>query len=181
MGQTEFASVEGFSSAYRINAEGLLRYFYRRTLCAEVAADLTAETFAKAWRVRKRYDSSSGSVAAWLQVLARQELLHYLRHERVSNRARTKLGIAEFTIQPDEIVDIERRCDADAASGRLYESIEALPASRADAIRLRVVDKLPYPEVAGRLGCTPGAARVRVARAIAELNQKLAANGVFND
>jgi RNA polymerase sigma-70 factor (ECF subfamily) len=52
-----------FVELYRRHAEDLLRYFARRTLDPEAAAELTAETFAEAFASRVRYSrrSSRGS------------------------------------------------------------------------------------------------------------------------
>lgn len=47
-------TVEGFGRFYEEHARVLLRYFYRRTADAEVAADLCAETFAAALASRSR-------------------------------------------------------------------------------------------------------------------------------
>src|SRR5262249_19551660 len=44
-----------FVELYRRHAEDLLRYFARRTLDPEAAAELTAETFAEAFASRARY------------------------------------------------------------------------------------------------------------------------------
>jgi DNA-directed RNA polymerase specialized sigma24 family protein len=43
--------------------------------------------------------------------------------------------------------------------------------SERDAVELRVVAELEYAEIAGRLNCTEIAARVRVHRGLARLNQ----------
>jgi RNA polymerase sigma-70 factor (ECF subfamily) len=159
----------GFVAAYREHGVDLVAYFYRRTLSAEAAADLTAETFAKAWLLRRRYRPSRGTPGAWLQHLASQELLHFWRHARVSARARSKLGLPELVYEPDELGDIERRCDMTTALEALDSSIAVLPRAQAEALRLRIVEQLPYEEIALRLGCTQGAARVRVTRALRTL------------
>ena len=44
-----------FVELYRRHAEDLLRYFARRTLDPEAAAELTAETFAEAFASRSNY------------------------------------------------------------------------------------------------------------------------------
>src|SRR3989337_1252394 len=46
---------EAFTELYRRHAEDLLRYFARRTLDPETAAELTAETFAEAFASRASY------------------------------------------------------------------------------------------------------------------------------
>lgn len=44
-----------------------------------------------------------------------------------------------------------------------------LPANLRDAVSLRVIDELPYADIAARLSITPQAARVRVSRALCTL------------
>ena len=57
--------------------------------------------------------------------------------------------------------------------GRLVEplaaALAALPEAIRRAIELRVLDQLEYRAVAERLGCTEGAARVRVSRGLKQL------------
>ena len=55
-----------FGRFYDLNAESVLRYFYRRTACPETAADLTAETFAAALRSLSTYELGKGPARAWL-------------------------------------------------------------------------------------------------------------------
>ena len=43
----------------------------------------------------------------------------------------------------------------------------ALPAEQRRALELRVIEQLDYEEVAGRLGCSQNAARLRVSRGLA--------------
>ncbi len=45
---------EAFTALYRRHAEALLRFFARRTLDPEAAAELTAETFAQAFASKIR-------------------------------------------------------------------------------------------------------------------------------
>jgi RNA polymerase sigma-70 factor, ECF subfamily len=55
---------EAFGAFYDRHAVTVLVYFQRRTACAESAADLTAETFATAFRSRRRYrDTGAPAIA----------------------------------------------------------------------------------------------------------------------
>src|SRR3546814_11653513 len=45
---------EAFGALYDRNYTRVLAYFYRSTYCPHAAADLTAETFAQAWRSEER-------------------------------------------------------------------------------------------------------------------------------
>jgi RNA polymerase sigma factor (sigma-70 family) len=44
-----------------------------------------------------------------------------------------------------------------------------------DAVQLRLVQELAYPEIAAKLGCSEGAARTRVHRGLARLARLLEA------
>ena len=48
----------------------------------------------------------------------------------------------------------------------LHHAVRALPAEQRRALELRIVHELPYEAVAGRLGCSQNAARLRVSRAL---------------
>ncbi len=74
------APSNAFVALYERDAETVLLFFTRRTLDVEVALDLTAETFAQAWRgwSRVRLDSVE-EVQGWLFTIARRQLGRYLR------------------------------------------------------------------------------------------------------
>jgi len=55
-----------FGELYRRHVQALAGYFVRRTGNAEMAADLTAETFARALRHARRYDAEKGPAVGWL-------------------------------------------------------------------------------------------------------------------
>jgi DNA-directed RNA polymerase specialized sigma24 family protein len=59
-----------FAAFYRRHVEDLLAFFMRRTCDAELAADLTAETFAAALVGRARFDARRGNGSAWLYGIA---------------------------------------------------------------------------------------------------------------
>lgn len=55
----------------------------------------------------------------------------------------------------------------------LHDALRELSPALSQALILRVGHELSYDEVADRLGCSPGAARVRVARGLAALESRL--------
>ena len=82
------ASLEPGSLAvfYRRHVEDLVAFFMRRTRNAELAADLTAETFAAALVARARFEPGRGGGSAWLYGIA----LHKLH---TSSAARRPSGV----------------------------------------------------------------------------------------
>jgi RNA polymerase sigma-70 factor, ECF subfamily len=84
----------GFSTLYRSTAQDLVVFFARRTYDAEAAADLMAETFAKAYLGRRRFRGSTEQEArAWLFGIARRRFAMYLRHGKAERRARRRRGL----------------------------------------------------------------------------------------
>jgi DNA-directed RNA polymerase specialized sigma24 family protein len=93
------AERDAFIALYERDAEAVLMFVTRRTLDVEVSLDLTAETFAQAWRgwSRVRADSPE-EVRAWLFTIARRQLGRYLRRGHVERRALRRMGVALPTL-----------------------------------------------------------------------------------
>ncbi len=160
---------EAFGELYDRNAAYVLAYFQRRVRCPETAADLTAETFAQAFVSRRRYRDTGAPVLAWLLGVARLVLASSIRRRGVEDRARRRLGLGPAQLDDLSIERIEELAQATEVWARVEAALEQLPPGTARAVELRAVDELSYAEVARRLGCSEGAARVRVARGLKRL------------
>lgn len=166
---------EAFGEFYDRHAERLLAFFARRTWDPQEAADLTAETFAAAFAARRRYRDTGAPAYAWLLGIGRHQLARALRRRRVDDRARRRLGIAQVELDDISLSRIEELADLRAMRPALTAALDRLPAATARAVALRVADELPYAEVAVQLGCSEGAARVRVMRGLDQLADLLEA------
>jgi RNA polymerase sigma-70 factor (ECF subfamily) len=167
-------SGEDFGLLYDRHAAFLLAWCYRRTGDAEVAADITMETFAAAYVNRHRYDRSYPSARPWLLGIARNHIGRLSHRRRMSTKYRAMLGLAtSASLDADEIERIERLADFAPTRDAIRDALGALPAAQAEAVWLRVGLDLPYAEVAERLGCSEGAARVRVTRGLSRLSDSL--------
>jgi RNA polymerase sigma-70 factor, ECF subfamily len=131
------------------------------------AADLTAETFAQAWLSRRRFrDRRDGSALPWLLGIARNVLSDSARRDRIATRARERLGLPlELAAEPG-YDEVEERL---SPRRELARALEELPEHERGALELRIVDELPYEDVAERLDIRPAAARLRVSRALRRL------------
>jgi DNA-directed RNA polymerase specialized sigma24 family protein len=131
--------VEAFRDFYRANAKRLVVFFTRRTLDAEVAMDLTAETFATALQRRTQFRGATAAEAeGWLFAIARSQLSHYWRR-----------GVAE------------RRALRDAIAG--------IHPQQAYAVTQRVVLERDYEDLARELGVSQDVVRARVSRGLRAL------------
>jgi len=154
-----------FSELYARHVDAVYRWFRRRLDWA--ASDLTAETFARAWLARGRFrDERNGSALPWLLGIAAHVLADTVRRDRVETRARERLGLPLDLAGEDGYSDVEERLSPRLA---LERSLGSLPDHEREALELRVVDELPYAQVARRLSIRPAAARLRVSRALRRL------------
>lgn len=169
---------EAFGELYRRHAEDLLRYFARRTLDPETAAELTAETFAEAFASRRSYTDKGVNGVAWLYGIARHRLGRYFRNGRIDASARRRLGMPERELPSEDYERIEDLIDFAPIREALVEALETLKPPQRTAMRLHIVDGLSYPEVADRLQCSQDSARQRVSRGLRQVALILQARGL---
>ncbi len=159
---------QSFETFYRRHFRSVVSFFYRRTANAQLAADLTSETFAEALHARRKFHGEA-SAAAWLMAIAHHELARALRKGRAEERARRRIGVPPIALDDESIERIEGLVDFEPLRRDLRRALESLPEGAARAVMLRIGEGLSYREVSVRLGCSEGAARVRVARGLSRL------------
>lgn len=165
---------QAFREFYDRYAVWVRAWFQRETGSESAALDLTAETFAQAWRASRRFrDEADGSGAPWLFGIGRNLLRQYHKHSRIETAARERLGLPLAFAESDDYDRVDDRIAADSFGPALQSAVGALPAEQRQALELRVVQQLSYLEVAVRLGCSPNAARLRVSRALRTVTGQL--------
>jgi RNA polymerase sigma factor (sigma-70 family) len=164
----------GFVALYERESEAVLVFCARRVLDPETALDLTAETFAQAFRARRAFRGSTEVEArAWLLTIARRQIGRFLRRGSLDRRALQRVGIQTPVLAPDEAEEIERRAGLVSLRAALATELARLNVDQREALRLRVVEERPYPEVARRLGVSEATARARVSRGLRALARAL--------
>lgn len=144
-------------------------YSYVRTRVSQVAdaEDIVAETFEQASRSLAGFDSSRGSVAAWLIGIARHRVArHYRRRVPASSPGSADDGVDGFVDprpSPEEALHLsfERR--------RVLEALGQLPRQPREAVVLRYLVGLENAEVARTMGVSRGHVAVLVHRGLAKL------------
>ena len=169
---------EAFGALYRRHAEDILRFFARRTLDPEAAAELTAETFAQAFASRGSYRDQGVDGVAWLYGVARNQMGRFFRTGRVDAAARRRLGMPERDLPSEDYERIEELVDFAPLREALADALETLTGDQRDAMRLRVIEGLSYREVASKLKCTEDNARQRVSRGLRGLALTLQQRGI---
>jgi len=160
---------EAFEAFYRRYVALVTGYFVRRTRSGELAADLTAETFASVFESVDRFDAELGSARAWLFGIAHHRLLESLRKGQVETRARRRLGLPRIELTD---ADIER-IEASGSSIDVAALLGELPEDQRAAIVDHVIGERPYDEIASGLRCSEAVVRQRVSRGLRALRQRL--------
>jgi RNA polymerase sigma factor (sigma-70 family) len=159
-----------FGEFYDAYFRDLLRYLTRRSGDAETGLDLTAESFAQAYLSRGRFrGATDAEAAAWLYRIAKRQLARYLRKGKMEQRALARLGVEPRALDLESERQIERFAALDELRASLSAELNDLSPAHRAAIELRVVEELPYDEVARRLAISEPAARARVSRALRAL------------
>jgi RNA polymerase sigma-70 factor (ECF subfamily) len=164
---------EAFGAFYERHAEAVLRYFARRTLDPEAAAELTAETFAEAFASRQRFRDQGRGGLVWLYGIGRHLLSRYFRTGAVDAKARHRLGMPDRGISDGDYERIEELIDFEQVGRAIASAFTLLSEEQRQALTLRVVEGRPYAEVAEQLSCTEQTARARVSRGLRRLARVL--------
>jgi RNA polymerase sigma factor (sigma-70 family) len=158
-----------FELFYTRHVEGVLGFFARRTRDAELAADLTAETFAAALAGRRRFRPQSGAASAWLFGIAMKKLADAQRRGYAERRACRRLGMERLELTDDDIA----RIDALGASSTASALLELLAVDQRDAIRAHVLEEESYAEIAARERVSEAVVRKRVSRGLAAVRARM--------
>ena len=159
---------EDFGLFYDRYVDMLLGYFARRVNDPELAADLTAETFAAALVARKRFRRAATPAVAWLFGIGQHKLADYRRRGAAEDRMRRRLGIERVPVGDDDREQIAM-LGRDAA----WKLIDELPPEQREAVRAHVLDDEPYADIAVAAGTSEAVVRKRVSRGLGALRQRM--------
>lgn len=165
------SDASAFAAVYRRFERPLLGFFMKATGRPELAADLMAETFARALESVESYDPARGSAEQWLFGIARNVLGSSRREGQVQSAARARLGLTPLVVDDHAAETIER---LGLEEERALPALAALPEQQRDAVQARVVREMDYAEIAGELRCSEAVVRQRVSRGLRSLRTRLA-------
>jgi len=157
---------EAFAHLVRKYQKPIYNLMLRAVGVSEVAADLTQETFIRAYD--KLYTFQPGRrFFPWLYTLA----VNLARdHERRCRRQPPVAHLDPETISPEDLAQPlpgEQRRQIEIHS--LMEILQRLPIDYREAVILRYRDELPMKSIAALLGLTTSGAKMRVRRGLAKL------------
>ena len=165
---------EAFVDFYRAHVDSIFVYIAKRVYEPEIALDLAAETFAQAYCNRGDFRGSTDAEAAgWIYRIASRQVSRYFRRRKVELRAIKRLGLERPSLDDKDLARVEELSELALIRGAVRAELAVLPLGQQEALKLRIVEELPYAQVAQRLGITERAARNRVMRGLRSLAASL--------
>lgn len=155
-----------FYDRYEVVVAG---YLMRRSGDRDLAADLTAETFATAFVHAHRFADDGQPAVGWLLGIARHLLLRSWERGRAERRALERLGVERIALTDASLERVEALFDARASENPLMRALERLPAAQREAVRAYVLQERPYEEISAELGVPEATIRQRVSRGLTRL------------
>ncbi len=163
-----------FAALYDRYHDRIYNYVLRRTANAELARDLTADTFVQVLRKLWTFRFRGIPFSAWLYRVAANEVNRFYRRRRGRCWLPLEEGAGrESAALREEAREVERRLQAHADFQEVQTLISRLGARYQEVVCLRFFEELTIEQIAEVLGKPPGTVKSLLHRALGQL-QKLA-------
>lgn len=136
---------------------------------AERAADLTQNTFAKAWTGVGGFRGDS-SFKTWLFAIARNE---FLMEVRASGRHEELLEYTDLEVISDPAPSAEEALSSREVEDVVRRQVERLPGRYREAVSLHYFARMSLREIAGMLSLPTGTVKSRIHKALELLKESL--------
>ncbi len=176
--RAQSGDVEAFEALYRQNQAGIYAFIRSQVRQLELAADLTQDTFVRAWQALPRL-KRPGAFRGWLHRIA----ANLVRDEVKSGRAR--LEVTETSLAPEdqeaprldnpaaECEQPEQQLLSGEMSQEVWSALDELSAEQRAAVVMHHMEGMSVAEIAEAMGVRPGTIMSRLARAREALRARL--------
>jgi RNA polymerase sigma-70 factor (ECF subfamily) len=160
-----------FEALFRSLQAGIYSFIRGQVREAELAADLTQQTFVRAWESLPRL-RQEGAFVGWLHRIAS----NLVRDEVKSGHARLEVAASDVLGDPPG-VDLapgpEEQVVSQGLRTAVWEALDGLPAEQRSAVIMHHMEGMSVTEIAQAMKCRPGTVMSRLARAREALRRKL--------
>ena len=118
------------------------------------AEDVLQDVFMQLWRNPGAFDSSRGSLGAWLAVIARNRAIDALRKRRPEH----DIEDVVLSVEPDMASETDRARVREKVRGAL----EGMPDAQRKALELAYYEGLTHSEIAAKTGEPLGTIKTRI-------------------
>jgi RNA polymerase sigma-70 factor, ECF subfamily len=142
----------------------------------EEIEDLTAETFLKAWKARRRFHGDESAALGWLLKIARNLVIDQVRKDKVrfplqqtlddENPGEWEERLPTLEPGPEEQTFIQEQ------TALLVETLRTLPVEQRELVVLRYILEWPVKSIADHLGILENTASVNIRRVLQRLRAR---------
>lgn len=157
-----------FGKIYDKYIEKIYRFVYLKVNSAQVAEDLTSETFLKTWEFFKKDKQKINNINAFLYKTAKNLVIDHYRQ-----RGKIRIVSTDDISIVDPRHDLEKDAKINSDVEWVRKCIDGLKDDYQDVIILRYIDDLPISEIARIMGRTNGATRTLLHRALKSLKDEV--------
>lgn len=155
---------------------------YRMAGNADDALDLSQEVFLKLWRTLEQYQFDA-AFSTWLFRLTQNVCIDFLRRKKRQQHVSLTFSNDEDEGKelsvPDPEPLPEERVIFNEKQAAIRAAMNALPVDFREILQLRVVQELPYEQIAQIMDLPVGTVKSRLARARLQLKKRLDAGNFF--
>ena len=127
------------------------------------AEDVLQDVFMQLWRSPGLFDSSRGSLGAWLAVIARNRAIDALRKRRPEN------DIEDVVISVE--TDLASEADRARAAEKVRSVLGSMPAPQRAALEMAYFEGLTHTEIAAKTGEPLGTIKTRIRAGLTTLRK----------
>ena len=174
---------QAFEKLLLAHQKNVYNLCYRMVQDPDDALDLSQEAFLKAWRSLSTYQFDA-AFSTWLYRLTTNVCIDFLRkrtrqaHASLTAEDEEEEG-REYTV-PDPAPGPEEQAITNDRQKAVNEAMQKLPEDYRLVLQLRVVEDLPYEQIADIMQVPVGTVKSRLSRARLQL-KKILENGNFFD
>jgi RNA polymerase sigma-70 factor, ECF subfamily len=160
---------DAFAELYDLTAPRVYGVVLKVLRSPELAAEVSQEVFVEVWRSCTRYDSSRGSVLAWMITIAHRRAVDRVRSTTSEAARDQQYGRAEPVVIDDVWETTRRHWEAD----RVREGLHALTEVQREALTLAYFGGYTQAQVAQLLQVPLGTVKTRMRDGLIRLRDEL--------
>ena len=165
-----------FSELFKLYYKPIFGYILRRTGNFDEAADITADTFFKAFRNIKNFSYKGISIKVWLYRIATNELNLYIRQKKKHNSIFERIDIKDKDLFTDYISEDKKEYELELKKHDQFllvlNSLKTLPIKYQEVISLKYFEGKDNKEIAEILLIKEGTLKSLLSRGLEKLREK---------
>jgi len=176
--ECQSGKLERFGLLYDSYFKKIYNFIFYRTLCKEIAEDLTSQTFFKALQGINSFNSqkgparterfsarSGGQFSSWLYRIAKNNVVDYYRSRR------NEIDIEDVWDLKDD-GDLRASIENKERVAKINEYLKLLKPEHRQIVIMRVWDEMSYSEIAQILGKSEDNCKVMFSRVIGKIREE---------